>query len=57
MRALYDEMFERAELIRELVKARITNYWDVWKVMKLAYDIGYREVLRMLREGEDVIPK
>ncbi len=50
-------MFERAELIRELVKAKITNYWDVWKVMKLAYDIGYREVLRMLREGEDVIPK
>jgi len=57
MRALYDEMFERAELIRELVKAKITNYWDVWKVMKLAYDIGYREVLRMLKEGEDVIPK
>ncbi|MCD6324571.1 MAG: flagellar protein FlaI, partial [Desulfurococcales archaeon] len=51
MRQIYDELELRREFLETLVKKKVFNYWDVWKAVIKADELGVEEALKRLRAG------
>ena len=52
IKRIYEELETRREFIELMVKLKIFNYWDVWKVIKIVNQKGIEFGLRKLRRGE-----
>ena len=51
MRKIYEELEMRAEYLRELVRRKIFNYYDVWKAIVKTHELGLEEAFKRLRKG------
>lgn len=51
MRKIYEELEMRAEYLRELVKRKIFNYYDVWRAIVKKHELGLEEALKRLKKG------
>ncbi|PCN49901.1 hypothetical protein B6U99_07265 [Candidatus Geothermarchaeota archaeon ex4572_27] len=51
LRRVYEELEKRRELLELLVKMKVFDYWEVWRVMKRAYRMGVDRVLQALKAG------
>ncbi len=51
MKQIYDELELRREFLETMVKMKIFNYWDVWKAVIKADELGVEEALKRLRAG------
>jgi flagellar protein FlaI len=52
MKKIYEELFMREEILRQMSKLGIVNYYDVWRVIKKIRIIGLETALKKLRRGE-----
>ncbi|MCS7112083.1 MAG: type II/IV secretion system ATPase subunit [Ignisphaera sp.] len=51
MNKIYEELHTRASFMRELVNRKILNYFDVWKAVVKAYELGVERALEKLQKG------
>jgi len=51
MKVIYDELDLRAQFLRKLVERKVFNYFDVWKAVVKAYELGVETALRRLESG------
>ncbi len=51
IKEIYDELELRRAFLEEMVRRKIFNYWDVWKAVVKADELGVEEALRRLRAG------
>ncbi len=51
IKEIYDELELRRTFLEEMVRRKIFNYWDVWKAVVKADELGVEEALRRLRAG------
>ncbi len=51
IKEIYDELELRRAFLEEMVRRKIFNYWDVWKAIVKADELGVEEALRRLRAG------
>jgi flagellar protein FlaI len=49
---IYEEMELRAKFLETMVEKRIFNYWDVWKAVVKASQLGIEKAHRLLRRDE-----
>ena len=52
IRKIYEELFMREEILRLLGEMGVTNYYDVWEVIKKSRIIGLEKMLEILRGGK-----
>lgn len=51
MYKIYQELDMRAKFLRELINRKIFNYYDVWKAVVKAYELGIERALEKLQKG------
>ena len=51
IKQIYDELDLRADYLKELVNRKIFNYWDAWRAVIKADELGIEAALRKLRQG------
>ncbi len=51
IKEIYDELELRRMFLEEMVRRKIFNYWDVWKAIVKADELGVEEALKRLRAG------
>ncbi|MEM1693237.1 MAG: type II/IV secretion system ATPase subunit, partial [Ignisphaera sp.] len=51
MNRIYEELNARARFLRELVNRKVMNYFDVWKAIVKAYEMGVERALEKLQKG------
>ena len=51
IKEIYDELELRRAFLEELIRRKVFNYWDVWKAVVKADELGIEEALKRLREG------
>lgn len=51
MNRIYEELYTRARFLRELVNRKVMNYFDVWKAIVKAYEMGVERALEKLQKG------
>jgi len=51
IKEIYDELEMRRAFLEEMVRRRVFNYWDVWRAIVKADELGVEEALKRLRAG------
>jgi hypothetical protein len=51
VKEVYDELELRASFINELVEKKVFDYWDVWRAIIKAGEVGVEKALDLLRKG------
>ncbi len=52
IKEIYDELELRRKFLEELVRRKVFNYWDVWKAIVKADELGVEKALKKLRAGD-----
>ncbi len=50
MNRIYEELYIRAKFLRELLNKKVMNYFDVWRAIVKAYEIGVDRALEKLQK-------
>lgn len=54
LRRIYVDLEMRAELLSTLARLNVTNYFDVWRVVKYTYNTSVEEALERINLGEKI---
>jgi len=52
LRRIYEELEKRRQMLELLVKMKVFDYWELWRIMKKAYKMGVDKVLQLLLAGK-----
>ncbi|MCF8884479.1 MAG: type II/IV secretion system ATPase subunit [Aigarchaeota archaeon] len=51
LRKIYDELEIRAKFLTELINQNVLDYYDVWRAVKYAYNVGVERALEDIQRG------